>query len=248
VKAAHAVQLRQIEDMLKTQFEELDVEVKSLGNRLNKWVQVSVSGEDETIAAAYINREFGTCPLTLEAAKSLSALKGYISKVDLAKGELWMDVGVFEPKPVQAVISLTNLRTQMSEGKEVNLKVIAENYGLAEGVPLTVRTSGEDAEGSEFLLAELSAEQVEKLHSWKRSLLDRLIVLGASKETVDDVLERTHLGRDVIEVEKLGFFEYALTCKLGTDAAGLIPRMGRYMRYSVFVVFNAKKASGFLSG
>jgi hypothetical protein len=245
VKAAHSVQIRQIEEMLTTQFEELDAEVKLLGNSLNKWVQVSVSGEDETIAAAYINREFGTCPMTLEAAKALPALKGYISKVDLTKGELRVDVGIFEPKPVQAVIPLANLRTQMAEGKEVNLKVITENYGLAEGVPVTVKPQGADAGEGEVFQTEFSEEQVEKLHSWQMSLLDRLIVLGASKESVDDVLERTHLGRDVIDVEKLGFFEYSLTCKLGTDAAGLIPRMGRYMRYSVFVVFNAKKGAVF---
>ena len=245
VKAAHSVQIRHIEEMLTTQFEELDAEVKLLGNSLNKWVQVSVSGEDETIAAAYINREFGACPMTMEAAKALPTLKGYISKVDLTKGELRVDVGVFEPKPVQAVIPLAKLRTQMAEGKEVNLKVIAENYGLAEGVPVTVKPPIADAGEGDVFETELSEEQVTKLQAWQRSLLDRLIVLGTSREFVDDALERTHLGRDVIEVEKLGFFEFALTCKLGTDAAGLIPRLGRYMRYSVFVVFNAEKGMVF---
>jgi hypothetical protein len=93
----------------------------------------------------------------------------------------------------------------------------------------------------EELSAELSAEQADKLVSWQLSLLDRLIVLGTSKETVVEVLDRTHLDRDVIDVEALSAFDFALTCKLGTDAAGLIPRMGRYMRGSVFVVFNVDK-------
>jgi hypothetical protein len=54
------------------------------------------------------------------------------------------------------------------------------------------------------------------------------------------------LERDVIEVEQLGFFEFSLTCKLGTEARGLIPRVGRYMRNAVFVVFNSKKSIDFL--
>jgi hypothetical protein len=90
------------------------------------------------------------------------------------------------------------------------------------------------------LQTELSAGQVEKLHAWQQSLLDRLIILGASKETIESVLERTRLTRDVIDVEALGMFEHALTCKLGTNAAGLVSVMGRYLRNSVFVVFSQK--------
>ncbi len=98
-----------------------------------------------------------------------------------------------------------------------------------------------------MLQAELSAGQVEKLQAWQQSLLDRLIILGASKETIESVLERTRLTRDVIDVETLGMFEHALTCKLGTNAAGLVSVMGRYLRNSVFVVFNARKSLDSLS-
>jgi hypothetical protein len=44
----------------------------------------------------------------------------------------------------------------------------------------------------------------------------------------------------------LGLFEQVLTCKLGTDAAGLIPRIGRYMRNARFFVYNPKKLVSFL--
>jgi len=36
-------------------------------------------------------------------------------------------------------------------------------------------------------------------------------------------------------------FEHAVLCKLGTDAAGLIPRMGKNLRKAVFSVFNPRK-------
>ncbi len=245
VKASNQGQLKQIDDMLQTQFAELDVEAKVLGNNLNKWVQVSLSGEDEVIAKNFLNKEFGLCPMSLEAAKELPSLRGFISKVDLSKGELRVDVGIFEPKVTQATIPLSTLKTQFALDKETNLKQIAESFALTEGIPVIIKLLDTNAAGSEGLAAEFAPEQVTKLQSWQQSLLDRLIILGASKDMVDEVLERTHLNRDVIEVEVMGVFVHALTCKLGTYAAGLVPRMGRYMRNSLFVVFNARRSPEF---
>ena len=130
------------------------------------------------------------------------------------------------------------------EGKKADLKKIVESYGFAERSPLSIKPVSQD---DDTLQAELSAGQVEKLHAWQQSLLDRLIILGASKETIDSVLERTRLTRDVIDIEALGMFEHALTCKLGTNAAGLVSVMGRYLRNSVFVVFNSRKSLDLLS-
>jgi len=239
IKAMNFGQVKQIDELLKTQFEELDVEVKVLTNSANRWVQVSLSGEDEAIATSYINKQIGTCPTSLENAKNQPVLKGYISKVDLVKQELVVDVGIFEPTTIWATVSLASLQTQLMEGKKADLKKIAESYGFAERSPLSIKPVSQEGD---VLQAELSAGQVEKLHAWQQSLLDRLIILGASKETIESVLERTRLTRDVIDVEVLGMFEHALTCKLGTNAAGLVSVMGRYLRNSVFVVFNAKKS------
>jgi len=247
IKALNLGQVKQVDELLKTQFEELDVEVKVLTNSANRWVQVSLSGEDEAIATSYIKKEIGTCPMNVENAKDLPFLRGYISKLDFTKQEIIVDVGIFEPKSVLATISLKRLQTQLLDGKGSDLKKIAESYALAERLPLTIKVISPITLEAEELEAELSSEQVGKLHNWQRSLLDRLIILGASEEMIKSVLERTRLNRDVIGIETLGMFEHALTCKLGTNAAGLVGIVGRYLRNSVFVVFNAKKSLDFLS-
>lgn len=240
VKSSRAWQLKAIDEMLQTQFEELDVESRVLTNNKSRWVQIELSGEDETIATNYINKIFGACPVTVENAKVSESLKGYISQVDSKKQELRVDIGVFEPKEAQAVLSVASLQTALVNGKKLPLQQIAELFGFVEGVPVTVKVNWEHS-SEEELSAELSEGQTMKLVSWRLSLLDRLIILGTSKETVAEVLERTHLNRDVIDVEALSAFDFALTCKLGTDATGLVSQMGRYMRGSVFVVFNADK-------
>ncbi len=235
VKSYGGAQIRQIEELLHSQFEDLDVEAKILGNPTNKWVQVSLEGEDEAVAAAYIRKEIGLCPVSLEVVEENSELKGYVSKVD--NNKLTVDVGIYEPKVIEATIPLAKLQAQLAGGKDVAMQNIAKACAIVEGLPVTVKVISK----GEVLEAELSAGQVEKLQMWQQSLLDRLVILRASKDLVSTTLARTRLERDVIDVEALGLFEFALTCKLGTDAAGLIPRVGRYMRYAVFSVFNAKK-------
>jgi hypothetical protein len=84
---------------------------------------------------------------------------------------------------------------------------------------------------------------LEKLQLWKDSLLDRLLVLGVSREQVNLAVEQAELERDVVDVEALGMFEHALVCKLGTDAAGLIGRLGRKLWKAKFTVFNPKQLS-----
>lgn len=247
VKASNLGQVKQIDELLKTQFSDLDVEVEVSNNSANRWVQVSLSGEDEAIATSYINKEIGTCPTSLENAKNYPVLRGYISKFDLTKQELSVDVGIFEPKIILATVPLASLQTQLVDGRKLDLKKIAEIYGLAERSPLSIKPVSPISEEVEGLQGELASEQVEKLRNWQQSLLDRLIILGASLETIENVLERTRLNRDVIEIESLGMFEHALTCKLGTNAAGLVSIVGRYLRNSVFVVFNAKKSFDLLS-
>lgn len=246
VKTSNSGQLKKVDDMLKSEFENLDLEVEVLGNSVNKWVQVSLSGEDEAIAKSYIVKQIGTCPASIKNVNQFSVLKGFISKVDTARQELKVDIGVFEPKIIQAVISLACLEAELAVGRKMDLKRISEIYGFYENLPLWVKVTRLSIDGDDALEAELSMEQVEKIHLWQQSLLDRLIILGASLEEIETTLERTGLNRDVIGTETLGLFEHALTCKLGTDATGLIPKIGRYMKNAAFVVFNPKKILGLM--
>lgn len=240
VKTSSASQLKKIEQLLMSEFENLGVEIKFLGCIVGNWVQVSISGEDETIATNYISKEFGVCPKKIENVTASSTYKGYITEPAKEKDTLLVDIGVFEPKIIQAKISLAHLQTQLVDGKKLSLKEIAELYGFSKGLPLNVKITCLD-EGKGFMQAELSLDDTGRLHLWQESLLDRLIVLGSSLDEVEVVVERARLGRDVIGVESFGLFEHVLTCKLGTDAAGLIPRIGRYLRNARFVVFNPRK-------
>jgi hypothetical protein len=241
VKAYNSNQLKQVDDLLQSQYEELDIKTTVTAHPQNKWVQLNLEGEDEVVATAYARKMIGICPVSLDNVEEGQVLKGFISKVDESHGQVIVDVGVYDPKVVQVSISHVTLREQLQAPKDATFSKIVEAYALAEGLPISVKITAK----TEGLRGELAAEQIEKLRGWQQSLLDRLIITRASRELIDSAIERTHLDRDVIDVEQLGFFEFSLTCKLGTEARGLVSKVGRYMRYAVFVVFAAKKSADF---
>jgi len=238
-------QLKQIDKALKLAFKGLETEAKILGIAADKWVQIALAGEDEKIATNYVIKEIGLCPRNLENVKKLSTLNGYISKLEKNGEELSIDVGVFEPESVHATVPLRRLQAQLVGGRNFALGKIAELFGFCKDLPLNIKVIC-IKEKESCIEAELSSSQIRKYTVWQESLLDRLLVLGSSFHEINLTLEHAKLDRDVIGVESLGLLENALTCKLGTDAAGLIPRIGRNLKNAKFVVFNPKRLREFL--
>jgi len=238
-------QRRQIGENVNNLLEGLSVEATVSGEPSENWIQVKLSGEDEAVAASLLAREFGFCPSKLESIEKSSALKGFVTNLKESKNELYVDVGVFQPKTVLAAVPLNNLQAQLAGGKTTSLEKIAEFWGVCEHLPLKVKVVNVDAEENR-IDAELAAEQVARFFNWRDSLLDRLLILGASLDQVKMAVEQAELGRDVIDIESLGMFEHALVCKLGTDAAGLVSRIGMRLRKAKFTVFNPKKLKAFL--
>ncbi len=236
-------QLKQIDIILSDLLGDLSVETALTGTSAGRWVQLEVSGEDEAVATKLLEREAGFCPINLENVKKFSALKGYVTNIDRSPEELFLDIGVFQPKNTPAVISLNHLQTYLAGKKKTSLKKISELWGLCENLPLQIKVLEVEENRIEV---ELQSGQIHKFAQWKDSLLDRLLVIGASTYEVKTAVEQEGLARDVIDVEELGMFEHALVCKLGTDAAGLIGRIGRRLRKAKFTVFNPKNTRSFL--
>ncbi len=237
--------LNQISDALKRPFEGLDVEAKVLGTTAGRWVQIALSGEDEVIATSYIAKEIGFCPTSIENLEKLSTLKGYIVNFEKSAEMLAVDVGVFQPKTIHATIPLSRLQAQLVDERKTALRKLGELFGFCGDLPLTIKVARVDAEENR-IEAELSAQQVETYTVWQEALLDKLLVLNVPLRDLKNALEYAKLNRDIISVEPLGLFEHVLTCKLGTDAAGLIPRIGRILKKAKFAVFNPRKLTAFL--
>ena len=233
-------QMKQIDMILSDLTGDLNVETGVKGTLGGRWVQLELSGEDEAVAMKLLEKEVGLCPVSLDNVKKFASLKGYVVNLDESIEELSLDIGIVEPKIAYATIPLKQLQAHLGDEKKMTLKKIRELWGICENLPLSIKVLEVNAEKNR-VEAELQATQIRKLVLWKDSLLDRLLVIGASLQEVNEAMEQEGLERDVIDVETLGLFEHALVCKLGTDAAGLIGRIGRRIRKAKFTVFNPKK-------
>ncbi|MCL2172459.1 MAG: DUF2110 family protein [Candidatus Bathyarchaeota archaeon] len=234
-------QLKQIEMSLQATFEDLDAQIQVLDKPVNRWVKVQVTGEDENVAKSYITKQIGICPNSIEEITVNTEWKGYLQKINTPEG-LTVDIGILEQKPIYAHIPLNTIQTQLLNGADIPLKKITELFALGIDLPVSIKIKNIQATAAENVIeAEFSPIQLELFKNWQNSLLDRLLILGITTDEATATIERTRLNRDVISIEPLGLFEQVLTCKLGTDATGLIPRIGRYMRNTQLLIFNPKK-------
>jgi hypothetical protein len=81
---------------------------------------------------------------------------------------------------------------------------------------------------------------------WRHTFLDRVIVLGAHREQIMIALTQSGVKRDIARVIELGFMEYALLCKLGTDALGVIKVLGRHLSEIPLYPFSPRKINSII--
>ena len=234
-----------IEKRLEHLLEGLDVQLKILGVVADRWVQLDISGEDEAVALNLVSKEYGFCPVSFANLKKYETLNGYVANFEKSDEELTVDVGIFEPQTICANVSLQSLQAQLADGKKLSLEEISELFGFCENLPISVKVR-RPSENEKSIEAELAWGQVEKYKFWRESLLDRLIVIGATHNEVKRSVDFAQLTRDVLRVESLGTFEHVLACKLGTDAAGIVSKVGRNLRNARLAVFNPRKINNII--
>jgi len=144
---------------------------------------------------------------------------------------------VIHPKTLNATIPLQRLQAQLTDGRKVALQKIAEFYSLSDNTPITIKITNLTGSGIE---AELDESQLSTYRRWIKSMLDRLLVLGASIQEARKAIKYARCRNDIVALEPLGLFEHAITCKLGTDAVGLIPKIGKHLQNAKLETFKPK--------
>lgn len=236
-------QLEFVSKFLKFMLKGLKVKAKICGITPCGRVQVFVSGEDEKAALHHIANEVGLCPTSLDQLGMFETVKGHITSFSKNECKLNVDIGICSPKSIAAAIPLQHLQAQLVDGRKVALKKVAELFGFCEDLPLSIKIFNIKEENIE---ATFSEKQLLQYRIWTRSLLDKLIIIGPSIHQVEEAVKKAGLNRDIIGIERMGLFENAVTCKLGTDATGLIPKIGKHLRMATFTVFNPRRILKFL--
>ncbi len=193
------------------------------------WVKVRVAGPDEEAAENLLIRLYGRVP-SIHEVKEGDEFRGYL--VDVGKVGYGLYFKSFlEDK--DALYPLYQMRKQLVDGKKVPTRAIARAYGLMEGLALQLRVIKVEPEG---VSVEISPRQLGLIKSIVYQELEALFVVGATPKELERALLRTGHKRDV-RVRRLSFLSHMLICKRGTQAKGLIPRLGPHLPGAVFSTF-----------
>jgi hypothetical protein len=212
---------------------ELSASAALAGFSDNGWAKIDIEGEDREILQEIISRELGRAQTDLAQIENQSSYLGIVNTVG---ADLAVDIGIEKPAPLNVVVSPRALRAQLCDGKLLSCKEITENYCIHTGSRLAVRITRSERD-TRRLEGWLADSQIELFSDQIASRLERVQVFDCTRQRVEFALRSLNLERDVISVEPNTLTVHSVVCKLGTNAIGLIPRLGAVLRRSGLMPF-----------
>jgi hypothetical protein len=227
--------LQQLNLKLGEETKELDVKIKKLDVTSGDWILIEYNGEDNEIFTELLRRDHGFIPIEVAKIKHEETYRGFIIGNEEHDRGLYIDIGIISPRRNYGLYPLHRIRIQLGEDKTKSLKEITEKFCLYKGIPLNVRI--EDVKKVRKISLAATDEQELRMKEWDRYPFDRVVVLGAMNNQIKKAIQITQLTRDIIRLDPLSFTSSLLTCKLGTDAPGVIAKLGKELRHAKLFSF-----------
>ncbi len=189
------------------------------------WAIVDIDGEDSEILEELISRKFFRAQTDLGGIDPQGVYEGIIHGE--VKGKLEVDIGIETPKQVNATLSPSVIRAQLADGKTLDVNQIIRDYCLIPGGRASIRVTRVEPD---FLEAWFADTQIDWLSSWIAAGLDRIQIPDCFQYEAEAAIQKSGIERDIVSVDPLTLTAHSVTCKLGTDAVGLIPKLGKALR------------------
>jgi hypothetical protein len=237
-KPLQRVALQQFNLKLGEETRELDVKIKKLNVTSGEWILIEYDGEDIEIFTELLRRDYGFIPIEVAKIKHEGTYRGFVIGNEEHDRGLYIDIGIISPRRSYGLYPLYRIRTQLGEDKTDSLKEITEKFCLYKGIPLNVRIEG--IKNVRRISLAATDEQESCLKDWDRYPFDRVVVLGALYNQIRKAIQINQLTGDIIRLDPLSFTSSLLTCKLGTDAPGVISKLGKELRHAKLFSFIPK--------
>lgn len=215
---------------------DLNVSLTSISYDEDGFVDLSLEGDDEVVAYNYLKKFYGQSK-SLEELEVNDLFKGYIISSGEVGFGIFVDIGIKTPYKIDVLVPLYTLREQLAKGKKVSVKQLISGFGLVDNFPLEISLE-KISIGLKKIEGRISDAQLELFARWVDEGLDKLIVLGETEDSIIKALEQSRHDGDIIEIERIGWREYVLTCKFNTTAKGLIPEVGKKIPKAKLEIFS----------
>jgi hypothetical protein len=191
------------------------------------WLTMKARGDDAEAFGNLLKKKMGEAPVEIGRIEKWDNLRGYITGAGRVGFGVYIDVGVLQPRPKDALYPLHRLRAQLSDGVQESAKQVLAANALVDYFP--VKTVVTEIEGDKITV-ELADETHHMLLSWRKYPLDRLVAVGLSTDQAQKLVRQMRLTTDIIEICPLSFFVQSFVLKVGTDAPGIIAKVGSRLR------------------
>lgn len=191
------------------------------------WFGVRAKGDDAEAFVNILKERLGEAPVQSARVERWDVLKGFVTGSGRVGFGVYIDLGVIEPVRKDALYPLHRMRAQLADGAAKPCRDILDENALVDYFPLLVVMTEIDGEK---LTVELADRARDLLLSWKRLPFDRVLAVGVGRQQVENAVKSAGLQYDVIKIESLSLFVQCLICKIGTDAPGIISKIGGRLR------------------
>jgi hypothetical protein len=204
-----------------------DLQVVSEFSLESQWLKVRAKGEDAEAFLNLLKQEHGEAVLSRANLERWDVVKGFVAGAGRIGYGVYFDIGIQDPRPKDALYPLHRMRAQLADGAAKSARVILDENALIDYVPL--RLSVTEMEG-ENVSVEVEDKTRDRIVSWRKYPFDRVVVVGADRIQAENAVRSSGLQADIIELDSLSLFVQSFVCKIGTDAAGVIAKIGSSLR------------------
>lgn len=191
------------------------------------WVALSLGGEDAEVVIELLSRTFHVAIIDASKVELHGNYRGIVKNV--TSSGIAVDIGIERPKPTLVNVKLSSLQAQLADGQKISTRRITDNYCISPETPISIRVTHISAGQIEGCLSD---SQISLFSRWIVSGLERIQVLNCLPTQLDFAMRKAQLERDTVRSEQLSLIVQSILCKFGTDAIGLIPRIGSILRKS----------------
>lgn len=211
-------------------------------------VIVKFEGRDEDLIESMIIKEFGK-KITLDEIEKGSIVQGTLKLVGKIKYGLFVDVGIEEKDGTQVDVLIRKnvMEQQLLNGRSVMIKKISHILGfLMDYIPVEIEITEFD-KYNRRIEGKFSEAFLEKVKSWLRERYQMIFVTGVPRQSIKRTLAKAGFSLNIQSIERIGFLENIVRLFEGTNAPGVIAKIGKYIeeaKLGAFIPQKIKKEIG----
>ena len=192
-----------------------------------QWLQIRAKGADADAFLNLLRQEQGEAPVSRAKLGKWDIVRGFVAGAGRIGYGVYVDIGIQDPAPKDALYPLHRMRAQLADGEAKSAREILDSNALVDYVPLRMTVTEFQGEN---ISVEMEDEARDRIVSSRKYPFDRVIVVGANRTQAENAVKASGLQSDIVEVESLSLFVQSLVCKIGTDAPGVIAKIGGSLR------------------